>query len=166
MTSPETLRIRAFVAGAVVGATFARLLDPAAGRRRRRLLVDRAVAAVRRSRRATARGIRIGGLRAVGRAKGFVHGFVPAEKEPPDDVTLAHKVESIVFRDSKVPKGRISVNAERGKVFLRGQVDEPELIHELEEAVRKVAGVRGVENLLHLPETSAPAIPPKDIHAR
>ena len=41
-------------------------------------------------------------------------------------------------------------------MFLRGQVDRPELIHDLEEAVRKVPGVRGVENLLHLPGTPAP----------
>jgi osmotically-inducible protein OsmY len=81
----------------------------------------------------------------------------PAAKEPPDDVTLTHKVESVVFRDPKFPKGQININAEEGEVFLRGQVDRPELIQELEEAVRDVPGVRSVENLLHLPGTPAPS---------
>jgi osmotically-inducible protein OsmY len=71
-------------------------------------------------------------------------------------VTLVDRVESIVFRDPRFPKGQISINAEQGEVFLRGQVARPELIQDLEEAVRKVPGVRGVENLLHLPGTPAP----------
>jgi len=96
------------------------------------------------------------GARTAGRGRGFVHGLRPHAHEPVDDVELAHKVESIVFRDARFPKGRISVNAERGEVFLRGQVDEPELIEELAVAVWKVPGVRGVENLLHLPGTPAP----------
>lgn len=50
-------------------------------------------------------------------------------------MALAHKVESVVFRDPKFPKGQISINAEEGEVFLRGQVDRRELIHDLEEAV-------------------------------
>jgi osmotically-inducible protein OsmY len=81
----------------------------------------------------------------------------PARGEQPDDVTLAHKVESIVFRDPRFPKGQINVNAEDGEVFLRGQVDDPELVRELERSVSQVPGVRRVENLLHLPGTPAPA---------
>jgi osmotically-inducible protein OsmY len=49
------------------------------------------------------------------------------------------------------------VNAENGVVFLRGEVDRPELIGALEARVRKVKGVRGVENLLHTPASSPPA---------
>jgi hypothetical protein len=67
------------------------------------------------------------------------------------DVTLAHKVETILFRDRDVPKGQININAEEGVVFLRGEVDRPELVGELEARVRAVKGVRAVENLLHLP---------------
>ncbi len=66
-------------------------------------------------------------------------------------MTLAHKIESILFRDRDVPKGQININAEEGVVFLRGQVDRPELVGELEARVRAVKGVRAVENLLHLP---------------
>jgi osmotically-inducible protein OsmY len=80
-----------------------------------------------------------------------------SSRESQDDVTLAHKVESIVFRDSRFPKGQISINAEQGEVSLRGEIDRPELIRDLVEAVRKVPGVRSVENLLHLPGTPAPA---------
>jgi hypothetical protein len=103
------------------------------------------------------RTFRRAGARAAGRSKGFVHGLRPGGHEPVDDVELAHKVESIVFRDQRFPKGRISVNAERGEVFLRGEVDEPEVIGALGVAVWKVPGVRGVRNLLHLPGTPAPA---------
>jgi hypothetical protein len=60
------------------------------------------------------------------------------------------------LRDARVPKGRISVNAERGAVFLRGEVASPDLIEELERAARRIGGVRSVENLLHQPGTPAP----------
>lgn len=73
-----------------------------------------------------------------------------------DDAELAHKVESVVFRDDSLPKGNVSINAERGTVFLRGQVESPDLIVQLERAVRDVEGVGGVENLLHVPGTPAP----------
>lgn len=73
-----------------------------------------------------------------------------------DDAELAHKVESVIFRDDSLPKGEVSINAENGTVFLRGQVDSPETIVRLEHAVRDVEGVDGVENLLHEPGTPAP----------
>ena len=73
-----------------------------------------------------------------------------------DDTELAHKVQSIVFRDESVPKGRVSINAEDGRVFLRGQVDTPDTIVRIEKSVRDVEGVETVENLLHLPGTPAP----------
>lgn len=148
---------RSFLTGAAVGVTLAYLLDREQGHGRRRLLVDRAVASARRSSRQGSRAIRVAVARAEGHARGFVHRLRPSAKEPPDDVTLAHKIESVVFRDPRLPKGQISINAEEGEVFLRGQVDRPELIHDLEEAVRNVPGVRGVENLLHLPGMPAPA---------
>jgi hypothetical protein len=73
-----------------------------------------------------------------------------------DDAELAHKVESVVFRDESLPKGKVSINAENGTVFVRGQVDSPDTIVRVERAVRAVDGVEGVENLLHLPGTPAP----------
>lgn len=77
-------------------------------------------------------------------------------KSQPDDVTLARQVESELFRDADVPKGQININAENGKVYLRGEVDQPELIEDLEKRTRSVHGVQDVENLLHTPGTKAP----------
>ena len=76
-----------------------------------------------------------------------------ADKPQPDDVTLARKVESEIFRDADVPKGQINVNAENGKIVLRGEVERAGLIQDLEERTRKVQGVQEVENLLHTPGT-------------
>ena len=72
-------------------------------------------------------------------------------KPQPDDVTLARKVETEIFRDADVPKGKINVNAENGKVVLRGEVDSAELIDDLVEKARSVQGVQEVESLLHTP---------------
>ena len=60
----------------------------------------------------------------------------------------------MIFRDPDVPKGQIDVNAEDGIVILRGEVEGPALIKDLEEKTRSVQGVKDVENLLHLPGAS------------
>jgi len=73
-----------------------------------------------------------------------------------DDVTLAHKVETELFRDPKVPKGQISINAQRGLVQLRGEVPSADMVTALVEQARAVSGVREVESLLHLPGVDAP----------
>ena len=65
--------------------------------------------------------------------------------------------ETEIFRDADVPKGKINVNAEDGKVVLRGEVDSPELIDELVGKARKVQGVQDVESLLHTPGQQMPA---------
>ena len=146
-----------FLAGALSGALAAYFLDPDRGRARRHALRDRATGTIRHGARRTARAVRSTALRAAGRGRGLVHTLRRPELEPLDDAELAHKVESILFRDPAVPKGQLNVNAEKGTVFLRGQVDSPELVRELEERVKRIADVRAVENLLHLPETPAPA---------
>jgi hypothetical protein len=76
-------------------------------------------------------------------------------RTPYDDVTLARKVETEIFRDPDAPKGRVSVNTESGVVFLRGAVDARQA-HELGEAASKVDGVERVENLLHPPDEPPP----------
>lgn len=153
---PRGRRERRFIGGVATGAALAWLLDPHQGHHRRRLLVDRVATSMRRSSRRAGRLLRIRAARAGGRTRGLVHRLRSGAHEPPDDATLTDKVESIVFRDPRFPKGQVSVNAEQGEVFLRGQLDRPELIRDLEEAVRKVSGVRAVENLLHEPGTPAP----------
>ena len=74
-----------------------------------------------------------------------------------NDPTLARKVESEIFRDASAPKGSVSVNVEHGVVYLRGEVTTPEQVRALVDGATKVDGVVGVENLLHLPGTPAPA---------
>jgi osmotically-inducible protein OsmY len=74
----------------------------------------------------------------------------PAE-ERLNDPALVSKVESEVFRDDSLPKGSISVNAEYGVVYFRGEVPSQELMEELTKRARSVDGVRAVENLTHLP---------------
>ncbi len=91
-----------------------------------------------------------------GRIKALLARAEEGPKPQPDDVTLAHMVESELFRDEQVPKGQINVNAENGKVYLRGEVDEAEMIRDLENRTRSIQGVEDVENLLHLPGAEAP----------
>jgi BON domain len=88
-----------------------------------------------------------------GKARAAANAVTPSGKREYDDVTLTRKVESEIFRGADSPKGQISVNAEDGVVFLRGQVKNPEQMKELEAAARKVGGVKDVNNLLHTPKT-------------
>jgi osmotically-inducible protein OsmY len=147
-------RVALWIDGFVMGAAAAYFLDPAQGRRRRKQLADRTGALVRS---VTARGRRIG-RRAVSDVEGFAQRMEHRTEgyEPPNDVTLARKVESEVLGNSDVPSGSVLVNVEEGVVVLRGQVDRPEVIVDLERATRSVDGVRDVENLLHLPGEEAP----------
>jgi osmotically-inducible protein OsmY len=94
--------------------------------------------------------------KVAGRIRALLARAEEGPKLQPDDVTLAHMVESELFRDEQVPKGQINVNAENGKIYLRGEVGEQELIRDLENRARSVQGVEDVENLLHLPGAKAP----------
>jgi osmotically-inducible protein OsmY len=146
-----------FVVGAISGLLRAHFLDRTRGRHRRRRLVLRAAASARRAQRRLVRSVRVSRSTVRGRWQRLVHDVRRPTRKPLDDVGLAHKVESVLFRDPRVPKGRINVNAENGVVFLRGQLDEPELIDALEAGVQQIAGVARVENLLHTAEEPAPA---------
>lgn len=81
----------------------------------------------------------------------------PEAKQDMDDVTLARKVETEIFRPQGAPKGKIDVNAVEGVVWLRGEVKNQAQQTEIEAKVRAIPEVRGVENLLHLPKTPAPS---------
>jgi osmotically-inducible protein OsmY len=138
-----------YLAAAAGGAALAYYLDSQQGRRRRHVTRDKALSLAKHG---TKRGRKL-----VHHVSADARGYVERAKharggaDELDDATLVDKVESIVFRNRDVPKGRINVNAENGVVFLRGEVDRPELVEALEARVRKVRGVRGVENLLHTP---------------
>ena len=73
-----------------------------------------------------------------------------------DDVTIARKVESIIFRPRGRPKSTVDVNVVDGVVWLRGTARSPEMIRRLEAEARGVPEVRDVHNLIHLPNTPAP----------
>jgi BON domain len=148
--------VRSALGGAIGGAVAAYFIDPRRGRARRHLAIDRGGAALRRAGKRLDRGVHVKIAFARGHVHRLVHGLRRAPVPELDDATLAHKVESVLFREAGVPKGRISVNAERGAVFLRGEVASPDLIEELERAARRIGGVRSVENLLHQPGTLAP----------
>jgi osmotically-inducible protein OsmY len=137
---------------AALGAALVYFFDPDNGKRRRKVTIDRLAGLFRRQSRRLARGV-------ASEAYGLKQKATHLREEPkpqPDDVTLARKVETEIFRGADVPKGKINVNAERGKIVLRGEADSSEMIDELVDKARKVQGVQDVENLLHTPGEPAP----------
>jgi osmotically-inducible protein OsmY len=143
-----------FALAGAVGAALAYFFDPDNGRKRRKVAVDKA-----------GRYLRQAGQQAQG-ASGQARGLKEKathlkeqEKPQPDDVTLARKVETQIFRGDEVPKGKINVNVEDGVVYLRGELEQHDLIEDLEAQARKVQGVLEVENLLHVPGEEAPTKP-------
>jgi hypothetical protein len=101
---------------------------------------------------------------AVNLVKGLVAGGDQREEQtqrrapqpkPLDDATITDKVETILFRDTSVAKGKIDVNTVDGVVYLRGVAKTPEQIKGLEAKALEIPEVKQVENLLHLPKTPA-----------
>jgi BON domain len=140
------------------GAALEFFLDPRSGKRRRHLVRDRTRAAFRRRARKVERQAHY----EAGKIVGVAHAITPHQHaiSELDDVSLVRKVESELFRDRTIPKGPISINADRGIVVLRGQLEDAQQIQRIEREVRDVAGVRDVENLLHPPGVPAPASRP------
>jgi hyperosmotically inducible protein len=164
---PATRWIAAAAAAFAValGALLQYFLDPGAGRRRRHTARDRIISRLRRGERGAVTRARRAESRTVGAIRRSLNAR-RAPKVPPDDVALAHKVETELFRRARVPKGQIDVNAEDGAVFLRGVVERHEEIARVEAVAETITGVRRVENLLHLPGTPAPASRPKLVRDR
>jgi hypothetical protein len=148
----------AAVAGLTAGVALEFFLDPRGGKRRRHLVRDRTRGAFHRRARRVERQAHY----EAGKIVGLAHTITHREQTPPemDDVSLVRKVESELFRDRTLPKGQISINADRGIVVLRGQLEDVQQIERIEREVRKVAGVHDVENLLHPPTVPAPASQP------
>jgi osmotically-inducible protein OsmY len=98
--------------------------------------------------------------RYAGQAKGMAGSVPGVGREPAEqrlnDPALAAKVESEVFRDQQIPKDKLSLNVENGAVYLRGEVPDQDTMDELIARAREVDGVKGVENLTHLPSEAAP----------
>ena len=144
-------RVGTLLVACGVGALAEYFLDRQQGARRRHVVRDRARAALRRrSRNAVRRAKYLEGV-AEGVAYKAAHSVpgVSGHKEPPDDVALAQKVESIAFRKAGVPKGHVSVNAENAVIYLRGELGSDDQIDALIRATQAIEGVNGVKNLLH-----------------
>ena len=124
-----------FLRLAAIGAALVYFFDPRQGAKRRAMARDKVLSFVRKT----------------------SSGASGPSQPNVDDQTLKAKVESEVFRPADAPKGDVDVNVENGVVYLRGQVEQPELIQDLELRVRAVQGVREVENLLRVPGAEAPA---------
>lgn len=103
------------------------------------------------------------GARTLDRLAGPPGRYGEAPLSPPaptpkdlDDVTIARKAESILFRKVAVDKGAIDVNAAGGVLYLRGVAPTPEAVRALVALADAIPEVVRVENLLHLPHTPAP----------
>ncbi len=148
---PAATMAALIVAGCVGALAEYFLFDRQQGARRRHILRDRTRAVLRRrSRDAVRRAKYLEGV-AEGVAYKTAHAVpgIGGHKEPPDDVTLAQKVESIAFRKAGVPKGEVSVNADKAVIYLRGQLESDTQIEELVRATSAIEGVNGVKHLLH-----------------
>lgn len=151
MGGPAATTAALLVAGGVGALAEYFVFDRQHGARRRHIVRDRTRAALRRrSRDAVRRARYLEGV-AEGVAYKAAHAVpgIGTHKEPPDDVTLAQKVESIAFRKAGVPKGQVSVNADSAVIYLRGQLETDGQIEELVRAIHSIEGVNGVKNLLH-----------------
>jgi hypothetical protein len=143
------------LSGAIAGAAAVYFFDPERGRARRALAIDWSRARLRRGWRA----INHFSKQTSSSAAAFPQRMVQLRStrpRPADDLTLRDRVESEVFRNPDLPKGRINFDVESAVVTIRGQVDNAYQIANVEKAVLKVPGVAGVENLLHVVGTPAP----------
>ena len=142
--------IWAATGGVVIGAIAALLLDPQRGKARRARLADQSLAVARKGARVVERQVRRAGSEIGGKAQAVRH-LGDEGDEDLNDAALAAKVQTELFADPSIPKGSINVNVEQGTVVLRGEVSDEATSRMLESAAGRIPGVRGVENLLHLP---------------
>ena len=145
-----SIKPSSFILGAIAGAAGAYFLDPQGGSRRRSVTADKAEKYARQGGQEVARKADY----AAGQAKGAVVETAKAaspggngKTEELNDPALASKVESEIFRDADVPKGKVNVNVEDGVVYLRGKVDE-KTAEKLVSGAQQVDGVERVESLL------------------
>jgi osmotically-inducible protein OsmY len=146
-------RLITFFAGAATGAAARHFLESS----RRNQLRDQAVSKAKSGAQHAA----TTASHAAAKAKGTVATATPTGSAELDDVGLAHKVETEIFRDTDAPKGDVSVDVQAGVVNLRGTVADEKWIARLGDEAKKVDGIKGVNNLLHEPGKPAPAAEPR-----
>jgi osmotically-inducible protein OsmY len=149
-----------FALGLVAGAAAVHFLG---GRDRRNMMRDQA----RSKATAAASAVQSQASHVANQAKGVAHSVTPSgtRLDDPDDVTLARKVETEIFRASDAPKGSVSVDVQAGVATLRGEVGEERWVERLGDEAGHVSGIRGVQNLLHTPGTPAPEPEPRRLAA-
>ncbi len=106
---------------------------------------------------AASAGVRAAGQIVTAVRGGDPGGAAPAPKSRLTDAALAHKVESVLFRDGAVPKGDIDVNAVGRVVYLRGKARSATMVADLSVRTQAIAEVERVENLLETPRTRSKA---------
>jgi osmotically-inducible protein OsmY len=146
-------RFLTFLLGAAAGAAARHFLESS----RRNQLRDQAVAKARSGAQQAASSANY----AAAKAKGAAVSATPSSSPELDDVGLARKVETEIFRDAEAPKGDVSVDVQAGVAYLRGTVDDEQWIARLGDDAKKVDGIKGVNNLLHEPGKPAPAAEPR-----
>jgi osmotically-inducible protein OsmY len=142
-----------FALGAAAGAAAARKLGPGSAKK----LKDQATSKASTAASAMSSQAHY----AAGTMKGMASAVTPSRSEPMDDATLADRVRSEIFRDADAPKGSVSVDVQAGIAYLRGEVADHAWIERLGAEARKVQGIDGVKNLLHVPGTPTPAAEPR-----
>lgn len=144
-------------AGAALGGLVTFFLDPDRGRGRRSQTADRLAGLRRRSLRRFGRVARYAASTVGSLGERITHRTLIYR--PPNDATLAAKVESELFRDSSIPKGRMNINVENGVVVLRGVADSNAQVERIVAATQAIAGVRSVRSLLR----SSDEVPPDEL---
>jgi hypothetical protein len=147
---PPLVPFPAVWVGAVAGAALAFFLDPDRGKSRRAQARDRLAAGLRKSSQRAGRRARWSQGPIAGLGARLAGAF--SSREPMNDATLAAKVETELFRDPDVPKGRININAENGTVILRGVAQSRDQIEHLLAQTASIDGVRVARSLLRTPD--------------
>lgn len=118
--NPLAVAAGAATCGIALGAFLAYFLDPNSGRRRRHTGRDRALSRLRRGERRAAGRARRAESHAVGIAQRTFNAARRTRREPFDDVALARKVESELYRRARVPKGTSASTQRMGSYSCAG----------------------------------------------
>jgi hypothetical protein len=146
------------------------LLDPIAGRRRRALIRDKFVHVAHVAEKTATNTLPRKADYVSGFATGAYHrakDVIAPQQEPLPDQSefITDRVMSIVFRDPRLPKGQVNVNTVDQVVYLRGHIDDQNLVDEIVERTRNVAGVKDVVNLINRPDVDPSVIREEDWRA-
>ena len=161
---------RGLLVGSTLGAALMFLLDPIAGRRRRALIRDKFVHVAHVAEKTATDTLPRKADYVSGFATGAYHrakDVIAPQQEPLPDQSefITDRVMSIVFRDPKLPKGQVNVNTVDQVVYLRGHIDDQNLVDEIVERTRNVAGVKDVVNLINRPDVDPSVIREEDWRA-